>query len=195
MIVFGITGGSGCGKTSVSSVFAELGVKIIDTDVIAHEVVEPESLCLKELSEYFGTEILNNDGTLDRKKLASIAFSTADKIAMLNKITHKYIKERVISEIERSDAELAAIDGAVIIGSNIEQLCEFIVSVIADVKVRTMRIIKRDNISECQAKQRIAAQPDDEFYKKHSKYIIRNEGDMADLRNNVIKVYEDIKGV
>lgn len=195
MIVFGITGGSGCGKTSVSSVFAELGVKIIDTDVIAHEVVEPESLCLKELSEYFGTEILNNDGTLDRKKLASIAFSTADKTAMLNKITHKYIKERVISEIERSDAELAAIDGAVIIGSNIEQLCEFIVSVIADVKVRTMRIIKRDNISECQAKQRIAAQPDDEFYKKHSKYIIRNEGDMADLRNNVIKVYEDIKGV
>ena len=79
MVVFGITGGSGSGKTSVSKMLEKLGVHIIDTDVIAHEIVEPNSDCLNELVDYFGDSILNDDKTLNRKKLASIAFSDKQK--------------------------------------------------------------------------------------------------------------------
>ena len=84
MVVFGITGGSGSGKTSVSKMLEKLGVHIIDTDVIAHEIVEPNSDCLNELVDYFGDSILNDDKTLNRKKLASIAFSDKQKTEALS---------------------------------------------------------------------------------------------------------------
>ena len=180
MVVFGITGGSGSGKTSVSKMLEKLGVHIIDTDVIAHEIVEPNSDCLNELVNYFGDSILNDDKTLNRKKLASIAFSDKQKTEALSNITHKYI--------------LVGIDGAVIIGSNVEPLCEFIVSVIADKQSRITRIKTRDNITDEQAIQRINAQNDDEFYKENSMYIIYNNGDIAQLESDVVGLFNKIKG-
>lgn len=195
MLVFGITGGSGSGKTSASAVLSELGVQVIDTDVIAHKVTGKGTQCLRELEDYFGSEIIMPDGTLDRKKLASVAFSDNAKKAQLNKITHKHIKECVVEEIEKSSADIVAIDGAVIIGSNIEPLCEFIVSVVADRDIRLERIKKRDGISDEQANQRLAAQPDDVFYKENSRYIIYNNGDSEELRKNIYAMYDKIKEV
>ena len=195
MVVFGITGGSGSGKTSVSKMLRKLGVHIIDTDVIAHEIVEPNSDCLNELVDYFGDSILNDDKTLNRKKLASIAFSDKQKTEALSNITHKYIKAEVVKDINTTDAELVGIDGAVIIGSNVEPLCEFIVSVIADKQSRITRIKTRDNITDEQAIQRINAQNDDEFYKENSMYIIYNNGDIAQLESDVVGLFNKIKGI
>lgn len=195
MIIFGITGGSGSGKTSVSAIFAEYGVHVIDTDVIAHDIVGKGMKCLDELVRYFGNEILNEDGILNRRKLASIAFSDDEKKALLNKITHKYIKERAMEYIANSHDDIIAIDGAVIIGSPIEPLCQFIVSVISEKKVRIDRIQERDNLTTEQAIQRIDAQPSDEFYKLHSKYIIYNSGSFAELKIQVQELYNKIKGV
>ncbi|MBQ8300756.1 MAG: dephospho-CoA kinase [Clostridia bacterium] len=194
-LIFGITGGSGSGKTSVSAILSELGVHIVDTDIIAHKVTEKGTECLRELEEYFGSEIILSGGLLDRKKLASIAFSDDKKTMHLNRITHKHIKDCVLEEIEKSSADIIAIDGAVIIGSNIEPLCEFIVSVIAKKDIRLERIKKRDDISDKQAIERLNAQPDDSFYMENSKYIIYNNGDSEELRKNVNAVYSKIKEV
>ena len=172
----------------------KMGVHIIDTDVIAHEIVEPNSDCLNELVDYFGYSILNDDKTLNRKKLASIAFSDKQKTEALSNITHKYIKAEVVKDINTTDAELVGIDGAVIIGSNVEPLCEFIVSVIADKQSRITRIKTRDNITDEQAIQRINAQNDDEFYKENSMYIIYNNGDIAQLESDVVGLFNKIKG-
>ncbi len=195
MKIFGITGGSGSGKTSFSAILSELGVQIIDTDSIAHKIVEPKSRCLKELTEYFGDEILNADGALNRKRLAAIAFSDNEKRAALNNITHKYIKAQTEIDIKNSKSELVAIDGAVIIGSNIEPLCEFIVSVIADREVRLTRIKERDCLTDEEALRRLSAQPDDEFYKKKSKYVIYNNGDCDALERQARMLYDEIKEV
>lgn len=195
MRVFGITGGSGSGKTSVSAVFKSLGVEIVDTDIIAREVVEAGSECLNKLVEYFGNEVLYADGTLNRKRLASIAFPDKEKTEMLNSITHKYIKERVEDILSHFKADFAAIDGAVIIGSLIEPRCEFIVSVIADRDVRIRRIMKRDGITDYQAGQRLMAQPDDAFYKSHSKFVILNNGTEHELENEVKVLFNKIKEV
>lgn len=195
MTVFGITGGSGSGKTSVSAILSEFGVCVIDTDLIAHKITEPKTKCLDELTDYFGKNILNSDGKLNRKKLASIAFSDNEKKAVLNKITHKYIKTEVIKDIECSNSELIAIDGAVIIGSDIEPLCEFIVSVIADRNIRIERIKERDNLTDEQALKRLDAQPKDEFYKENSLYIIYNNGSSQELRESVCELYNIIKEV
>lgn len=194
MIVFGITGGSGCGKTTVSEILKKYGVHVIDTDVIAHAVVEKGTECLSELTDAFGKGILSVDDTLNRQKLASIAFSEDSKRELLNSITHKYIKARVSEEIRNSGADIIAIDGAVIIGSCIEPMCEFIVYVTADEDVRLRRIKERDGLTYEQAKQRISAQPSDEFYKRHSKYIIYNNGSVGTLEHDVRRVYEKIKG-
>ena len=195
MRIFGITGGSGSGKTSVSEILKELGAQIIDTDVIARKVVTKGSECLKELTSFFGTSILNGDGTLNRKKLADTAFSDAEKTAALSRITHKYIKDEVIRAINSSTASFIGIDGAVIIGSGIDGLCEFIVSVTADRDVRIERIKKRDALTDAQAAARIDAQPSDDFYKSHSLYVIDNSAGYDALRGQVCKMYDEIKGV
>jgi dephospho-CoA kinase len=194
MVIFGVTGGSGSGKTTVSELLSRRGVHVIDTDAISRTIAGKASECLAELTEYFGEQILNADGTLNRQKLASIAFSDAEKTAALSSVTHKYIKAKVLEDIEKNSAELTAIDGAVIIGSCIEPLCEFIVSVIADEDVRVKRIISRDSITPEQARERIKAQPTEEFYKEHSRYIMYNNGDILDLEKQVGELCNIIKG-
>ena len=130
MLIFGLTGGSGSGKTSVASMLIKLGIDVIDTDMIARKITEKNSPCLTELTGFFGKDIINNDGTLKRQTLASIAFSNSKYTQTLNRITHKYIKQRVLYDIGKVKSGIAAVDGAVIIGSNIEPICDFIVSVI-----------------------------------------------------------------
>lgn len=194
MVIFGITGGSGTGKTTVSKMLADCGVHIIDTDVIARRVVAVGSECLKELVAHFGDVILNKDGSLDRKCLASIAFSDEKNTRALNNITHKYIKLEVLDNINNTRCDFIGIDGAVIIGSNIEPICEFVVSVLADRDVRIERIKARDGISDVQALQRINAQKNDKFYIENSKYIIYNNGDILQLQNSVAEFFDKIKG-
>lgn len=193
MIVFGITGGSGSGKTTFSKLLNERGVEIIDTDAISREIVKKGEPCLGELCEHFGSEILLPDGTLDRKKLASIAFSNEENIRALNSITHKYIKAETEDRIKSSSADLIAIDGAVIIGSTVEQLCAFIVSVLADRETRIERIKERDGITEAEARVRLDAQPDDMFYKKNSLYIIYNSRTPAELKEQADDLLKRIK--
>lgn len=192
MLVFGITGGSGSGKTTVSDIFRRLGVYVIDADKVAREVVKKGTACLGELSEYFGSEILLESGELDRKKLASIAFSDKTKLKMLNKITHSHIKEYITRKIKETTAPLVAIDGAVIIGSEIEDMCEFMLSVLADREVRISRITKRDNISRSDAEKRLSAQPDDEFYIENSKYIVYNNSDINSLTKDTETIFNEI---
>lgn len=193
MRIFGITGGTGAGKSTASAMFAEQGVYVIDGDKVARRITEPGEECLNELAKEFGREILNPDGTMNRAKTAQIVFSDPQKLAILTEVTHKYINKAIISELERVNPKMAAIDGAVIIGSPVEENCEFIVSVTADEEIRIKRIIERDGISAEAAKMRIAAQPPEAFYIENSRYIIKNNGDTAELKSAVEEIVADIK--
>lgn len=193
MLIFGITGGSGAGKTTVSDIFRKSGIPVIDADKAARAVTEPGEKCLDELADFFGSEILQSDGTLNRKKLADIAFSDERRLKKLNEITHKYIKINIENQLSEIKGKIAAIDGAVIIGSEVEELCAFIVSVTAKREVRIKRITARDNISAESAKKRLAAQPGDDFYIEHSKYIIRNDTSVKELELQTERIISEIK--
>ena len=193
MLIFGITGGSGAGKTTVSDIFRKAGIPVIDADKAARAVTEPGERCLDELTDFFGSEILQSDGTLNRKKLADIAFSDERRLKKLNEITHKYIKINIENQLSEIKGKIAAIDGAVIIGSEVEELCAFIVSVTAKREVRIKRITARDNISAESAKKRLAAQPGDDFYIEHSKYIIRNDTSVKELESQAERIIIEIK--
>ena len=192
-MVFGITGGSGAGKGAVSDIFRALGVYVIDADAVGHEVTNSRE-CLDELTARFGKNILNSDGTIDRRVLGNIVFAGETELVALNSITHKYIRDKIAELIENSGAELCAIDGAVIIGSVVEPLCEFIVAVTADRETRIKRITERDSITRESAVRRIDAQPGDEFYIKNARYIIENNKGKDDLQREVYSVYRQITG-
>lgn len=193
MVTFALTGGSGAGKSTAAEIFCELGVYVIDADKIAKQVVEKGKPCLEELCAEFGNGIVRHDGELDRKKLGSIVFTDENKLKSLNAIVHKYIKEVILSELSGLDCELAAIDGAVIIGSEIEKLCAFTVSVLAGRETRIGRIIERDGLSEAEAQNRLNSQPDDSFYRENSRYVIYNDGSREELTAKIKEVYEKIR--
>lgn len=189
--LFGITGPSGSGKGYLSDIFRKHGVTVFDGDFISHEVVEPGKPANRELFDHFGSDFFAEDGTLLRRKLAGRVFSDESELRILNKIVHKYIKKEIEERLSVS-APVCAIDGAVIIGSEIEDMCEFLVGVIAPRELRIERLKKRDGISEEEIKARMDSQPDDDFYKNHCRYIIENDG-TVDLEKEVGKILEDIR--
>lgn len=191
-IVFGITGGSGSGKSYISELFRQKGIDVIDADKTARQVVMPDGKAYDELYAHFGKEYFADDGTLLRKKLAERVFSDKEQLGILNEITHKHIKQQIMEDL-KSASRIAAIDGAVIIGSPVEDMCEFLVGVTADRKKRIERIVERDKITAEEAQRRIDAQPDDSFYRQRCRYVIENNGetDLADEVENIMKDLEE----
>ena len=173
-LIFGITGPTGAGKSTVSQYFARMGVNVVDADALYHTLIKVGMPCTKELTSVFGDGILLPNGDIDRKKLGEIVFCDKDKLNTLNKITHKYIKAELIKAFGTSP--VCAIDGAVIIGSDIEAMCDYMVAVVAGEQTRLNRIVKRDNISEDNARKRIASQKDNNFYIENADFVIENNG-------------------
>lgn len=176
--IFGITGPTGAGKSTVSEMFRKYGVYIADADKAARRVTEKGGDCLYELYREFGDGILNSDGTLNRLALGDIVFADPQKLIILNRITHKYIKEYIEREINESGAALAAIDGAVIIGSPVMDMCDKLVVVMADRETRLCRIKERDGLTPEAAQLRISAQLSDDEYLRHADYVIYNNGQL-----------------
>lgn len=188
MFILGITGPTGAGKTTVSKIFEKNGIKVVDGDILAREIVEVGKPALKELKEALGEEIINDDGTLNRKKTATIAFSDPEKLATLNRITHHYIKEEFLKIASEYDGDILGFDGAVILESDVKYLFTKILSVIADEDIRLKRITSRDNITQDEGRLRISSQKNNEFYIENSDFLVYNNGeDMEDQVNSIIK--------
>ena len=175
--VIGLTGQSGAGKTTVSRVFSQNGFAVIDADIISREVTEKGQPCLTELSEAFGSNIINSDGTLNRKRLGSIVFSDREKLRQLNGIIYPYIIYRIISridELSEEGRELILLDAPTLFEANADDLCDLIISVTADESIRMSRIIARDNITPEAAKKRFESQYSEHFFVNHSDFVIIN---------------------
>lgn len=175
--VIGLTGQSGAGKTTVSRVFSQNGFAVIDADIISREVTEKGQPCLTELSEAFGSDIINPDGTLNRKRLGSIVFSDREKLRQLNGIIYPYIIYRIISridELSEEGRELILLDAPTLFEANADDLCDLIISVTADEGIRMSRIIARDGITPEAAKKRFESQYSEHFFVNHSDFVIIN---------------------
>jgi len=185
--LFGITGGSGSGKSTVSGIFRSLGFDVIDCDKAAHEAYKTEE-CLSELISGFGEEIINADKTVNRKILGSIVFSDSEKLKLLNSIIHKYVIREIFRFAENSDKEIIGVDGAVLFESGITDRLARIVGVIADKNVRIQRITARDGITGADAEKRINSQKVDKFFIENCDYIIYNNTDGKCLEKQVREV-------
>lgn len=193
VMVIGLTGQTGAGKSTVSKVFAKNGFAIINADLVARQVVEKGSPCLAEITDIFGEKIISEDGTLDRKALGSIVFSDKTKLEMLNSIIYPYITGEILRQIREysdNDEKLILLDAPTLFESRADDFCEIIISVIADSDIREKRIIARDSLTSEQAKKRMNSQLDEEFFETHSDYIIHNNGDISTV-NGIAKELSD----
>ena len=175
--VIGLTGQTGAGKTTVTLELEKLGCFVIDCDKLAREIVSPGSPALSELARRFGRDILNPDGSLDRKLLASRGFADEESRKALNAVTHPAITKKALECVDCAAGEgfsVAVIDGAALLESEIKNYCDILVSVIAPAPVRLNRILARDGITREQAEERMAAQKNEEYYIDNSDIIIRN---------------------
>lgn len=183
--LFGITGGSGCGKTTASDILRERGYTVIDCDIISREVTAAGSECLRELTDEFGVRILLADGSLCRKALGKIVFSSQEMLKRLNEITHKYIFEEIYRQAELSECEIVGIDGAVLIESGVSDKCRRMIGVLAEREIRVNRIVSRDGISREDAENRINSQKVDNFYIENCDYILYNNNGKEELRRQI----------
>ena len=194
--ITGLTGQSGGGKSTVSSVFAEHGFEVIDADKVSREVVVRGSPCLKELSEAFGREMILPDGTLDRKRLGEIVFSDRERLRQLDGIMYPYIISRInlkIDSLREWGARFILLDAPTLFEAGADGLCEVIVSVTAREEIRLGRITERDGITEEMAKKRFSSQLSEEFFKAHSDHVIENNGSREELIQKAAEAADKIK--
>lgn len=184
MRTVGVTGRSGCGKSTVSAYFQAQGYPLADADVIARQVLEPGSPCLAQLTQRFGADILNPDGSLQRRLLADRAFATPAGTQALTDITHPEILRRVLAlrdQAEASGAPLFFLDGAVLVGSMFEPYCDTLVLVTAPFETSVQRICRRDGIAPEMAARRLNAQLPEEALRAKADYILENNQTPAQL--------------
>ncbi len=192
--LIGLTGTTGSGKSEASRVFAQKGFAVVNADEIAHKALTlPE--CIKKLTDAFGGEILNSDGTVCRKTLGRLAFSSKENTEMLNSITHPIIADLCEEEFDLLCSEGASdiiLDAPTLIESGLHKICDRVVSVISEKETRLERIMARDNITKEQALARMNAQQDDEFYKEHSQYVLVNDGCLEAFREKAEELAEEL---
>ena len=188
-MIIGITGNSGSGKTEFSKIlfkeivrdannsFNENTVEIIDADKVVKKMSKEGLVYFDEIVKMFGEDILikgNNCNELNRQKIADIIFNDKNKKEELNKLTFKYVVQEIKDIINKSSAKVILIDAPLLIESDLNKICDVVISVIASKEERIKRIMKRDNIEEEKAIKRIDAQPEDNFYIKNSNFVVVN---------------------
>ncbi len=184
MVVIGITGPTGAGKTTVLNVLAEFGAEVADCDALYHNMLESDESMLGELKIRFGEGVFGADGTLRRKALGDIVFGDPSALADLNAITHRYVVRRVDGFLARAKEEgrpAAAIDAVALIESGLAERCDVTVAVTADDELRLRRIMAREGISEEYARRRIAAQWPSSWYEARCAHTLRNAGSKEEL--------------
>ena len=151
MKVIGLTGGTGSGKSVVSKSLAEAGAVIVDADQIAHEIILKGEPAYLEIVEYYGTDILDAEGNIIRKKLGEIVFNDKEKLAFLNQCTHKYItaevKRQIAAAKEEGTATAIIVDAPLLLEAKLETVCDLVWVVYADPEVRAQRVMARDGIT------------------------------------------------
>ena len=196
-MVLGLTGQTGAGKSTVCRMLEnEQNICVVDADQIARQVVTSGTDCLAEIVLHFSIIVLNEDGTLNRKKLAEIVFNDRSQLKELNRITFPHIVAGIKNEIkagQQAGHSIVILDAPLLFESKSDQLCDSILAVLADTEIRKQRIMQRDGLTEQEAEARISSQHDDEFFLSRADYIIRNDGDATSLRLQVVELLEKLR--
>ncbi|WP_455544278.1 dephospho-CoA kinase [Intestinibacter sp.] len=196
MLILGLTGNIGCGKSSVSTIFMRNNIDIVDADIVARQIFDDKVL-LNEVFSTFGESIKNDDGSLNRKALGNIVFNDDEKLIALNNLTHPKIKENILSKVEEyknQGKNIIAIDAALLIEDDYLPYIDKLILVTCRQDVQINRIMLRDNCTEEDAISRINSQMSQDNKKQFADYIIDNSNSFEELEQRVLQVINILQG-
>lgn len=181
LLIIGITGGTGGGKTTLLRELEAMGAVTLDCDAIYHSLLCKSREMLEEIESEFTGVV--RDGALDRKALGSVVFGNEAALLKLNTITHKYVAFEVdkrLSAAENEGITVAAVDAIALIESGLSDRCDVVIGVLAPRDMRVLRIMAREGISREYAEKRIDAQKTDDFFKSGCDYVLINDFETED---------------
>ena len=193
MNIIGITGGTGCGKTTALNELERRGALLIDCDAVYHRMLETDRPMLDEIEKYFPGAVI--DGKLDRKALGAVVFTDEEALRDLNIITHRHINleiRRILREHAMNGGTLAAIDAIELFSSGLAKRCTATIGVIADREVRIDRIMRRDGISREYAMMRVNAQRPNEYFIQKCSHVLENNGSQEEFIEKCRKTFEEV---
>ena len=188
MLLIGLTGGIGSGKSTVAAMLRDQGIRVVDADQIAREVVEPGQPALAELVEVFGQDILNDDGSLNRQELANRAFATEEATNALNTITHPRIEQETQRQFDLAAAEkenFLVYDMPLLVERGLHEEMDMVIVVHTDIEERVRRLVEHRGLDEEDVRRRMSHQVDDVTRLASADVLIDNNGSVDHLRKQV----------
>ena len=195
MIIIGVTGGMGSGKSAVCNILENLGVKIIEADKVAKRLYSTEPELKDKIVESFGSNVLDEWGEVSFKQLAEKAFKDDNSVALLNRITHPFIRDAIRDKIidHSMTNDIIAVDAALLFEGELLYTTDYIITVSAPIEVRLNRILTVGRFSREEALKRISYQLTDEEKTEKADFTIQNDGTLDELQKKVETIFKDIK--
>ena len=197
MFIIGITGSIASGKSVVSEILKQNGIKIIDADVVSRQCTEPGSEGAKLIKQFFGKDVFDEEDKLLRRKLGEIVFANKNKLIELNNILHPLIVSQIKAQLEnyrQQGKATVALDAPLLIETGLDKLCNEVWLVVADDQIRLNRLILRDNLTNEQAIARMNNQTSQKYKSAFATRILYNEGNYNQLKIEVEKLLNKIRG-
>ena len=191
----GLTGGIASGKSTADNFFEQENIPIIDSDLIAHKIMEIGQPGYKVVVDYFGTTILYDDQTIDRRKLGKIVFNDKNKLKKLNELTHPLVHQEIKRQMEQYSLEkkkLVVIDVPLLFESGFENLCNGVLVISISPELQIKRLMKRNNFTKKEALARINNQMPLIEKEKRATYVVANTGTISDLENKLSDLLQKI---
>ena len=187
-MIIGITGGTGCGKTTLLKTVTAAGGLVLDCDAIYHQLLQSDKEMLTAIANRFPGTV--EDGQLQRKKLGAIVFSDEAALADLNRITHSAVKKEVLRRLE-ARPRLAAIDAIGLFEGGLAELCDVTVAITAPEEDRIQRLLERDGISREHAALRIRAQKPESYFREKCDHVLENNGTQEDFQEKCLAFFKE----
>ena len=192
MLVVGITGGIGSGKSAVTDHLETLGITVVDADKVARVVVEPGTSGLAAITEHFGMDVLLANGGLDRAALRKIVFDNHNERKVLEEITHPRIRDEIIRQLSEASSPYVVLSSPLLLESGQNTLADYVVVVDVPEEVQLKRTMARDDNSEALVKQIMAAQLDRQTRLSRADASIMNDTSLEELYERVEALHEDL---
>lgn len=188
--IVGLTGGIGSGKTTVSNAFEALGIDVVDADVVAREVVAPNSPCLNAIEQRFGPEILLEDRNLNRAKLRQIIFDDPEQKQWLDNLMHPAIRQAMLAQLKQATSDYAILVAPLLFENGLERYTN--VTCVVDIapELQAERTVKRDNVPAAQVDNIIKAQISRAERLEKADFVFDNQGDWANNQSQIASLHQ-----
>ncbi|MGZ9899667.1 dephospho-CoA kinase [Shewanella gaetbuli] len=183
--IVGLTGGIGSGKTTVANLFADKGITLVDADIVARQVVEPQSPGLQQIKQHFGEHICNTDGSLNRAELRNIIFADDKELQWLNNLLHPLIRQTMLQQVAQATSAYVIMVVPLLFENGLDRLVNKTLVVDVAPEIQISRTSQRDNVPDSQVEQIITSQISRKDRLAKADDVIDNQGDLADLTVSV----------